>query len=103
MLMNAPVLLLDEATSALDNESEQLVQVALDRLMAGRMTLMIAHRLSTTRNADYIAVVIGGQIVEYGSPAELEALNGQYCKLARLGQKLERDRDREVEAVVESK
>lgn len=87
MLMDPPVLLLDEATSALDNESEKLVQDALEKLMTGRTTLMIAHRLSTTRNADMIAVVVGGKIVEKGSPAELEAREGEYTRLARLGKK----------------
>jgi len=82
-LKDAPILLLDEATSALDTESEALVQAALERLMHGRATLMIAHRLSTVRNADRIHVIDGGRIVETGSHAELVRLGGLYSRLAR--------------------
>lgn len=86
MLMEAPILLLDEATSALDAESEKLVQNALDKLMKGRTTLMIAHRLSTTKNADFIAVVNHGRVVEYGPPGDLVQIpNGYYAQLVRMG------------------
>ena len=84
ILKNAPVLLLDEATSALDAANETLVQSALDELMKGRTTLVIAHRLATIVNADRILVVDGGQIVEQGTHAELLAADGLYSRLARL-------------------
>lgn len=71
LVKNPSILLLDEATSALDAESEKSVQVALDRVMVGRTTVVVAHRLSTVRNADIIAVVQGGKIVETGSHDEL--------------------------------
>ncbi|MCS6622640.1 ABC transporter ATP-binding protein/permease [Roseibacterium beibuensis] len=82
-LKDAPILLLDEATSALDTESEALVQAALERLMKGRATLMIAHRLSTVRNADRIYVVEAGRIVETGSHAALVRKGGLYARLAK--------------------
>ena len=82
-LKDAPVLLLDEATSALDTESEALVQAALERLMEGRATLMIAHRLSTVRNADRIYVVEAGRIAETGSHAQLVKKGGLYARLAK--------------------
>ncbi|HRO32204.1 MAG TPA: ABC transporter ATP-binding protein [Brevundimonas sp.] len=82
-LKDAPILLLDEATSALDTESEALVQAALERLMQGRATLMIAHRLSTVRGADRIYVIEAGRVVEEGSHADLLALGGLYARLAR--------------------
>ncbi|RZJ00148.1 MAG: ABC transporter ATP-binding protein [Brevundimonas sp.] len=82
-LKDAPILLLDEATSALDTESEALVQAALERLMQGRATLMIAHRLSTVRNADRIYVVEAGRIVEEGTHAALVKKGGLYARLAR--------------------
>lgn len=81
LMKNAPFLLLDEATSALDTESEHLVQQALERLMAGRTTLVVAHRLSTIQNADEILVIDGGQVVERGKHEELLALNGAYRRL----------------------
>ena len=84
LLRDAPLLLLDEATSALDAESERLVQDALDRLMADRTTIVIAHRLATVRAADRIVVMDQGQIVEEGTHASLNARGGLYARLARL-------------------
>ena len=84
MLKDAPILLLDEATSALDTESERLVQQALSRLMAGRTTIVIAHRLSTVSSADCIHVVDSGRIVESGGHAELLAKGGMYAHLHSL-------------------
>lgn len=78
---NAPILILDEATSALDNESERLVQEALNRLMQGRTTIVIAHRLSTIEHADRVVVMERGQIAEQGSHAELMDLGGLYARL----------------------
>ena len=82
-LKDAPILLLDEATSALDTESEALVQAALERLMQGRATLMIAHRLSTVRNADRIHVIEAGRVVETGTHAQLVKRGGLYSRLAK--------------------
>jgi ATP-binding cassette subfamily B protein len=84
LLRDAPLLLLDEATSALDAESERLVQDALDRLMADRTTIVIAHRLATVRAADRIVVMDQGAIVEEGTHASLSARGGLYARLARL-------------------
>ncbi len=82
-LKDAPILLLDEATSALDTESEQKVQEALERLMHGRATLVIAHRLSTVRGADRIYVIEGGRVVETGDHGALSSAGGLYARLAR--------------------
>ena len=84
LLRDAPILLLDEATSALDAESERLVQDALDRLMASRTTLVIAHRLATVRQADRIIVMDGGRIVEQGTHDTLSRAGGLYARLASL-------------------
>jgi subfamily B ATP-binding cassette protein MsbA len=83
MLKDAPILLLDEATSAVDAEAERSIQAALRRLMRGRTTLVIAHRLSTVIDADLIAVVEGGRVVETGSHPALLARGGSYARLYR--------------------
>ena len=84
LLKNAPVLVLDEATSALDSESERHVQAALEALMKGRTTLVIAHRLSTVENADRIVVLDQGRIVEIGTHRALLAAGGVYAKLYQI-------------------
>ena len=84
ILKDAPILILDEATSALDSESERAVQEALETLMKGRTTLVIAHRLSTVEHADRIVVLSHGRIVEIGNHAELLAAGGLYASLCRL-------------------
>jgi ATP-binding cassette subfamily B (MDR/TAP) protein 1 len=87
MLKNPPILLLDEATSALDAESEQIVQSALDQASVGRTTIIVAHRLSTIRNADLIAVVQGGSVIELGSHDDLlKHEHGAYALLIHLQQ-----------------
>ena len=84
LLKDSPILILDEATSALDTESERYIQAALNRLMQGRTTLVVAHRLSTIENADRILVMEKGRIIEQGSHAELLSQNGAYAKLYNL-------------------
>jgi ATP-binding cassette subfamily B protein len=81
LLKNPPILVLDEATSALDNESEALVQAALDRLTRDRTTLVVAHRLSTVMDADRIVVLRGGQVDAIGTHQELLAQGGYYARL----------------------
>jgi ATP-binding cassette subfamily B protein len=82
VLRNPPILVLDEATSALDTQTERAVQEALARLVEGRTTIAIAHRLSTVREADQIVVLDGGQIVETGTYDELVAKGGRFAALA---------------------
>ncbi len=81
VLRNPPILILDEATSALDNSTERAVQTALDELMVGRTTIIVAHRLSTVRAADRIAVLDGGRVVEIGNHTELVDKGGRYADL----------------------
>ena len=84
LLKDAPILLLDEATSALDSDSERYIQASLERLMKGRTTFVVAHRLSTIERADRIVVMEGGRIVEQGSHAHLLAAGGLYSHLHRI-------------------
>jgi len=84
LLRDAPILILDEATSALDTESERLVQQAIDRLMADRTVLVIAHRLTTVRHADEIVVLDAGQVVQRGTHDELLRTGGLYRHLHDL-------------------
>jgi ATP-binding cassette, subfamily B, bacterial MsbA len=84
ILKNPPIMILDEATSALDTESEQLVQLALEKMMQNRTSLVIAHRLSTIQKADLIVVMKKGKIVEQGKHDELLAKKGEYFKLVTM-------------------
>jgi subfamily B ATP-binding cassette protein MsbA len=84
LLKNPPILILDEATSNLDSDSEKSVQAALEVLMKGRATLIVAHRLSTIQNVNRVYVMAQGRIVEQGSPAELLELNGEFARLYNL-------------------
>lgn len=86
VLKDAPILVLDEATSALDTKSERLVQAALEELMVGRSTLIVAHRLSTIASVDRIVTLRGGRVQEIGTPAELAASGGIYAQLLELQQ-----------------
>eukprot|EP01132_Coremiostelium_polycephalum_P007600 gene7600-9344_t len=89
ILKNPQIIILDEATSALDTESESLVQEALQRLMKGRTTLIIAHRLSTVQNADAIAVISGGKVAEFGNHETLIKKKGIYYQLVKRQQNLQ--------------
>ncbi len=93
VLKSPSILIFDEATAAVDSETEHLIQEAIDRLIAGKTTLMIAHRLSTLRKANRIIVVDNGKIIENGSPEELMALKGKYYKLVQI-QSMSADVDR---------
>ena len=84
VLKDAPILVLDEATSALDTKSERLVQAALEDLMVGRSSLIVAHRLSTIASVDRIVTLRGGQVQEIGTPAELAESGGIYAQLLEL-------------------
>lgn len=84
VMKNPSILIFDEATAAVDSETEHLIQEAIERLIRGRTTLMIAHRLSTLKNANKIAVVDKGEIIEFGSPEELMAKKGKYYKLIQI-------------------
>jgi ABC-type multidrug transport system, ATPase and permease components len=88
LLKDSPILILDEATSAVDTETEMYIQEALERLIQGRTTLIIAHRLSTVRNADQIAVLVGSTITELGTHAQLLAREGHYHRLYSIQQRL---------------
>ena len=83
-LKNPPIIILDEATSALDNESERAVQASLARLAQGRTVLVIAHRISTIRNADVIVAMEGGHVAERGTHDELLARDGIYARYYRM-------------------
>lgn len=93
VLKSPSILIFDEATAAVDSETEHLIQEAIDRLIAGKTTLMIAHRLSTLKRANRIIVVDGGKIIENGSPEELMALKGKYYKLVQI-QSMAQDAER---------
>lgn len=93
VLKSPSILIFDEATAAVDSETEHLIQEAIDRLIAGKTTIMIAHRLSTLRRANRIIVVDGGKIIENGSPEELMAMKGKYYKLVQI-QSMTADADR---------
>jgi len=84
VLMDPSILIFDEATAAVDSETEHLIQEAIDRLIKGRTTLMIAHRLSTLKRANRIIVVDGGKVIENGTPEELMAMKGKYYKLVQI-------------------
>lgn len=103
MLRDAPIILLDEATSSLDSESENQVQVAFDRLMKGRTTIVIAHRLSTILNADQICVLVRGNVVESGRHSELIAAGKHYARLYYLQFEKHHDGLREIETAADEK
>ena len=98
VMKNPSILIFDEATAAVDSETEHLIQEAIERLIRGRTTLMIAHRLSTLRNANKIVVVDKGEIIECGSPEELLAKKGKYYKLVQIqsmGEQLQKQKAEE--------
>ena len=84
MLKNPSILVFDEATASVDSETEHLIQEAIERLISGRTTIMIAHRLSTLSKANKIVVVDNGEIIECGSPEELLAAKGKYYRLVEI-------------------
>ena len=93
VLTDPSILIFDEATAAVDSETERLIQDAIDKLIAGKTTLMIAHRLSTLRRATRILVVDNGKIIENGSPEELMEKKGKYYKLVKI-QSMAQDAER---------
>ena len=98
ILNNPSVLIFDEATSAVDSETEKLIQDAINNLVKGRTTLMIAHRLSTLKQADKIVVIDKGRILEFGTPDELMAKKGKYYKLVKIqsmAESVKLDKERE--------
>jgi ATP-binding cassette subfamily B protein len=102
LLKDPPILILDEATASVDNETERLIQAALDRLMSHRTCFVIAHRLSTVRNADQILVLEKGRIVERGRHAELLLRGGKYAQLYAASQQREEEELRTAEAETNS-
>ena len=84
LLYNPSILILDEATSSIDSESEQLIQQAIEKLVQGRTSIVVAHRLSTIRKANRIIVLGKGELLEIGTHAELIAKNGHYAQLCRV-------------------
>ncbi|MBQ2759349.1 MAG: ABC transporter ATP-binding protein [Clostridia bacterium] len=98
VMKNPSILIFDEATAAVDSETEHLIQEAIERLIRGRTTLMIAHRLSTLRNANKIIVVDKGEVIEFGPPEELMKLKGKYYKLIQIqsmGEQLQKQKQEE--------